>query len=288
MEKISSMEEKTRFIDLTQEQTRVMGILNVTPDSFSDGGKFLESDKAIDHAAQMIEEGADMIDVGGESSRPGAVPVSVEEELERVIPVIQKLAERFETMISIDTTKAVVAREALKTGASVINDITALNSDTQMIHVIKDSGCQVILMHIQGTPQTMQENPTYAADVIKDIENYFGTVLQKTQKAGIQQDKIILDPGIGFGKTVEHNLTILRRLSELSELGYPIAIGVSRKSFIGKILEVPLEERLEGSLAAAAVAVWNGAKILRVHEVRETVRVVRMVNAIQGKINKSC
>ncbi len=287
METVSFMEKKTRFIDLTQEQTRVMGILNVTPDSFSDGGKFLESDKAVDHAAQMVEEGADIIDVGGESSRPGAFSVPVEEELERVIPVIQKLAERFETVISVDTTKAIVAREALKVGAAMVNDITALHHDAGMVDVIKDSSCQVILMHIQGTPQTMQENPTYT-DVVNDIKIYFKSVIQQVQRSGIQQDRVILDPGIGFGKTVEHNLTILRRLSELGELGYPLAIGVSRKSFIGKILDVSVEERLEGSLAAVAVVVWNGAKIIRAHDVRETVRVVQMVNAIQGKMGKSC
>ncbi len=260
------------------KRTYVMGILNVTPDSFSDGGKYFTLDSAIEHALKMIEEGADIIDVGGESTRPGSEPVPIEEELRRVIPVIKELVKRTDVPISIDTYKSEVARQALEEGAVIVNDISGLKFDKRMAEVVANYKASVVVMHIKGTPKTMQQNPYYD-DVISEIYSYLYESIEIAKGAGIEQ--IIVDPGIGFGKRLTDNLEIIRRLREFKSLGYPILIGVSRKSFIGNILNLPVEERLEGTAGAVAISVWNGANIVRVHDVKEMTRVVRIVDAIR-------
>jgi len=260
------------------KRTYVMGILNVTPDSFSDGGRYFTLDLALEHALKMIEDGADIIDVGGESTRPGSDPVSIEEELRRVTPVIKELAKRTKVPISIDTYKSEVARQALDNGALIVNDISGLRFDEKMAEVVAEYKASVVLMHIKGTPKTMQQNPEYK-DVISEIYSYLSESVDLALSAGIKQ--IIVDPGIGFGKRLIDNLEIIRRLREFKSLGYPILIGVSRKSFIGNILNLPVDQRLEGTAGAVAISVWNGANIVRVHDVKEMVRVVRIVDAIK-------
>lgn len=261
-------------------RTLVMGVLNVTPDSFYDGGRYTRLDAAVQRALQMVEEGADIIDIGGESTRPGSQPVPEEEELRRVLPVIEAIRARVDVPLSIDTTKSRVAERALQAGACLVNDISALGFDPQMAETIAEHGALCCLMHIQGTPQTMQQNPQYD-DVVRDICRYFEQRLALAERAGIPRDRIWLDPGIGFGKTVEHNLDILRRLREFTVFGLPLLIGTSRKSFIGKVLgDLPPEERLEGTAATVAVAIVNGANVVRVHDVRAMVRVARMTDAI--------
>lgn len=260
-------------------RTHLMGVLNVTPDSFSDGGRFLEPKSAIKQALLMAEEGADIIDVGGESTRPGADEVSVEEESRRVLPIIEELAKKIDLPLSIDTYKSEVARRALDAGAAMINDISALRFDPGMRKVAKDYDVPVVLMHIKGTPKNMQKNPSYS-NVIEEISDYLKESVEMAKEAGIDEDKIIIDPGIGFGKRVKDNLEIVKNLRELTSLGKPILIGLSRKSFIGKILDLPLEDRLEGSLAALAVAIINGANILRVHDVKQSRRAARIADAI--------
>jgi dihydropteroate synthase len=260
------------------KRTYVMGILNVTPDSFSDGGRYFTLDLALEHALKMIEDGADIIDVGGESTRPGSDPVPIEEELRRVIPVIKELAKRTKVPISIDTYKSEVARQALDNGALIVNDISGLRFDEKMAEVVAEYKASVVLMHIKGTPKTMQQNPEYK-DVISEIYSYLSESVDLALSAGIKQ--IIVDPGIGFGKRLIDNLEIIRRLREFKSLGYPILIGVSRKSFIGNILNLPVDQRLEGTAGAVAISVWNGANIVRVHDVKEMVRVVRIVDAIK-------
>ncbi len=262
---------------------RVMGILNVTPDSFSDGGRFSSVGEAAARAEAMAEEGAAVIDIGGESTRPGAEPVPLEIELKRVIPVVQRLAGRLKGVtLSVDTSKAEVARVALEEGAAMINDVTALR-DPWMPAALRDREVPVILMHMRGDPRTMQANPSYA-DVVAEIRSFFQERMAFAAERGITPERIWLDPGIGFGKTTEHNLEILRRLPELASLGRPLVIGVSRKSFIGKILgseETPLPpaERLEGSLAAQLYAALQGARLLRAHDVRAAVRALRVWSA---------
>lgn len=248
-----------------------MGILNVTPDSFSDGGRFLSPDAAVERALAMEKEGADIIDVGGESSRPGAEPVPVEEELRRVLPVLERLRGKLRIPISIDTTKAEVAEAALRAGASIVNDISALRFDPAMAPLVAKFGAGLVLMHMLGTPKTMQQAPHYE-DVVTEVRDFLAERAQYAQSQGIPREAIAVDPGIGFGKTVEHNLELLRRLPELVELGFPVLVGPSRKSFIGAILGLGVEERLEGTLAACAVAVVRGADILRVHDVKEVRR----------------
>jgi dihydropteroate synthase len=260
------------------KRTYIMGILNVTPDSFSDGGRYFTVDSAVEHAMKMIEDGADIIDVGGESTRPGSEPVPLEEELRRVIPVIKEIVKRTDVPISIDTYKSEVARQALDNGAVIVNDISGLRFDEKMVEVIAQYNASVIIMHIKGTPKTMQQNPYYD-DVISEIYGYLSESIERAQSYGIKQ--IIVDPGIGFGKRLVDNLEIIRRLREFKSLGYPILIGVSRKSFIGNILNLPVEERLEGTAGAVAISVWNGANIVRVHDVKEMTRVVRIVDAIK-------
>ncbi len=271
------------------ERTLVMGILNVTPDSFSDGGKFERLDKAVSHARQMVEEGADIIDIGGESSRPFSDPVPVETELERTIPVIERLAGKIDVPISIDTTKHRVAKEALAAGASMVNDISAMRQDPEMAALVADAGVPVILMHMLGTPKTMQEAPHYR-NVTREIIGFLNDAANRAEAAGIPRAHIIVDPGIGFGKTVEHNLTLIKKVGELQSLGLPILIGPSRKAFIRKIMEThcghevspdsPVAEA--GTQAAVAAAVLGGAHIVRAHDVKTTVTTVRIVDAIRN------
>ncbi len=254
----------------------IMGILNVTPDSFSDGGKFLNPDAAVEHALRMAADGADFIDIGGESSRPGSDPVPLEEELRRVLPVLKALRSVCDVPISIDTTKAGVAAAALEAGAVLLNDISALRFDPEMLNVLRASEAAVVLMHMQGEPKTMQDHPHYD-NLIAEIRSFLEERIAFLLDAGIDRDRILVDPGIGFGKRLEDNFELLARLSEFSDLG-PLLVGPSRKAFLGKLLNRPPQERLFGTAAAAAVATMNGADILRVHDVgpiREVVEVVQ-------------
>ncbi len=261
-----------------ETQTKIVGILNFTPDSFSDGGQFFEPEKALAKAHQMVEEGADVIDIGGESSRPGSEPVSEEEELRRVIPAIERLTKEIQVPISVDTYKPVVAKKALAAGAKIINDITGL-TNPEMRRVAADAHAPVILMHMQGTPQTMQENPSYT-DVVLDIKEFFKTQIALAQADGVCD--LILDPGLGFGKTLKHNVIILKRLREFSDFGLPILVGPSRKSFIGTLTGgLPASERLEGTLAAVVAARLNGASYVRVHDVAACRKALQVVDAIQ-------
>lgn len=264
------------------KKTCVMGVLNVTPDSFSDGGYYFDEKNAIDRAFSIIEAGADIIDIGGESTRPCSEPVSVEEESSRVIPVIQAVSKKVDIPISIDTYKAEVARRALDSGASIVNDISGLRFDPEMPGVVAEYGVPVIIMHIRGKPKDMQKNTDYEA-LIPQIMDYLRESIMIAKKAGISDDKIIVDPGIGFGKTFEHNLEIIRNLKEFRLLGKPLAIGVSRKAFIGKILgDAPPSERLEGTAAAVAIAIFNGANIIRVHDISEMSKVAKVADAIKS------
>ncbi len=261
------------------KRTYIMGILNVTPDSFSDGGKFVKVDDAVSHALKMEREGADIIDIGGESTRPGAKAVSVKEELKRVIPVIKKLRKKSKIPISIDTTKAEIAKAALAAGADMVNDVSALHFDRELAKVIARWKVPVVLMHIQGKPRTMQKKPFYD-DLTYEILDYLLKGIKIAEAHGISKNKIIIDPGIGFGKTVKHNFEILLRLKELRSLGRPILVGTSRKSLIGKTLNLPVEDRLEGSAATTALSIANGADIIRVHDVYQMKRVAKMTDAI--------
>ncbi|MEE9499955.1 MAG: dihydropteroate synthase [Candidatus Omnitrophota bacterium] len=261
------------------ERTRIMGVLNRTPDSFSDGGKFMDEDAALRHIRKMASDGADIIDIGGESTRPGSRNVSVSEEISRTIPIIEKLSKDLDVPISIDTSKHEVALEAIRAGATIVNDITGLKADTKMAEVVAASGVAVCVMHIKGAPKDMQNNPTYD-DLMAEIINSLRESIEIAVGAGVLPDKIIVDPGIGFGKTLEHNLTIINRLGELKVLDKPILIGASRKSFIGKTLERHPDERLMGTAATSALAIMNGADIIRVHDVKEMADVAKMVDAI--------
>jgi dihydropteroate synthase len=258
-----------------------MGVLNVTPDSFSDGGRYLTPQEAIRHATRMVEEGAEVIDVGGESTRPGSRPVSCEEELRRVIPVIETLGKRLPVPLSIDTSKAQVARCALEAGASMVNDVTALRGDPQMAAVVARAQVPVILMHMRGMPQTMQRAPRYR-DVVGEVKAFLAEAIQRAHQAGIAWEQILIDPGLGFGKTVTHNLLLLRHLDALLALGRPVVIGPSRKSFIGRILDAPVDERLAGTLACVAYAARQGIHVVRVHDVKPTVQFLRMWEAIDA------
>jgi dihydropteroate synthase len=252
------------------ERPLVMGIVNVTPDSFSDGGQFASADEAIAHGLELVRRGADLLDVGGESTRPGATPVPVEEELRRVAPVVEGLAAQTTVPISIDTSKAAVAHHCLQNGAQIINDVTALAGDADMPVVAKDFGAGVVLMHMQGTPATMQINPQYG-DVVADLLRFFRRRLAACDRAGIDRERLVIDPGIGFGKAQEHTLTLLARLEEFQRLGRPVLLGVSRKGYIGLILGKPRHERLLGSVATLCYAVARGAvQIVRVHDVAQT------------------
>lgn len=261
------------------ERPLIMGILNVTPDSFSDGGKFFDMERAVDQALYMVESGADIIDIGGESSRPGSHGISLKEELKRVIPIIEQVAGKAEIPISIDTVKSEVARRALDSGASIINDISALRTDKKIAAVAAKYNSYLILMHMRGTPRNMQDNTEYD-DIIGEISEFLRNAAQKAIEAGVSEDKIIIDPGIGFGKSVEGNFVIMKNLNRFLELGYALLVGPSRKSFIGKTLDLDVERRLEGSLAAACYAVLNGADIVRVHDVAETRRALTIIEEI--------
>ena len=262
-------------------ETLVMGIVNVTPDSFSDGGQFYHSEKAVLHAIQLIEDGADIIDIGGESSRPGANHVLLQEELERTIPVIQKIRQTSpDTLISIDTYKSEVAIQAIEAGANMINDISGLTMDETMPNIAADLGVPIVIMHMQGTPANMQVNPRYE-DLILDITSFFSGQIKLADTAGIKMERIILDPGIGFGKTIDHNFQLIQNLNEFCKLGYPILIGPSRKSFIGTTLDLPPEDRLEGTSAVVTAGIMNGARIVRVHDVKEIKRVVTITEKIR-------
>ena len=270
-----------KWLKHTRRDTLIMGILNVTPDSFSDGGKFIHLDKALSQAQYMEKNGADIIDIGGESTRPGAISVSVKEEINRTIPVIEEIRKFSNISISIDTYKSEVAEKALLAGADFINDISGFTFDSRMMEIVKKFDVPVVLMHIKGTPQDMQTNPTYI-DVIKDLLEFFSFQINKALDFGIKKAQIIIDPGIGFGKQLNDNFILIRRLKEFSELGFPILIGPSRKSFIGLTLDSPPEYRLEGTLAAVSAGILNGASIVRVHDVKEVKRTVIITDKIMG------
>ena len=261
------------------EETGIMGIINVTPDSFSDGGKYANVEAAVMRAKQMVADGADIIDIGGESSRPGAEPITANEECRRVIPVVQALAEQFQIPISVDTYKSKVAREALSAGACVINDITALHGDPNMCQIIADAHAGVILMHMQGVPATMQKAPTYQ-NVVAEVHAWLTEVASQAVDRGIDSSRIMIDPGIGFGKTFDHNLEILRHLMQFRGLGYPMLVGVSRKKFIGRILDLPVHQREEGTAATVAWSIINGANVVRVHDVAKMKQVAQVIDTI--------
>lgn len=278
---IAEMQIGSRHFDF-RKKTVLMGVLNITPDSFYDGGKHIQVTAAVEAALRMTAEGADIIDIGGESTRPGAEPVDEKTELDRVIPVIRELRKKSDIPISIDTYKSGVAEKALKAGADMVNDISGLSFDPQLAPVIARSGAAVCLMHIRGTPRNMQQNPHYE-NLIDEILHFLEASVRRASGAGISRNKIIIDPGIGFGKTLADNYTILRYLKEFESLGQPILIGLSRKSLIGKLLDLPPEQRLPGSLAGLAIAINNGAAIVRVHDVRESRQAVAVADAITGK-----
>ena len=268
-------------LDFTKK-TYIMGVLNITQDSFSDGGLYFDKSAAIKRALQMVEEGADIIDIGGESTRPGAEPVTVEEELRRTIPVIEALAKEIKVPISIDTYKSEVAEKALEAGASIVNDISGLRFDPEMAKVVSDYKVPVVIMHIKGRPKDMQQNPVYEA-LVPEIMDYLREGIRLAKESGVSEDKIIIDPGIGFGKTFNQNLEIINNLHEFTLLEKPILIGPSRKAFIGKILgNVSETDRLEGTSAAVAISIMNGANIIRVHDIKEMVRVARVADAIKN------
>ena len=263
------------------ERVHVMGILNVTPDSFSDGGRYVDADAACAHAMAMIEQGADLLDIGAESSKPGAVAIDEEEERRRLLPIVRELCRRTTIPLSIDTTKAAIAEEALDAGAALINDISALRFDPRMASVVARSGAGVILMHMQGTPATMQRTASYTY-VVEDVRAFLAARLEVAQQAGIPRDRILLDPGIGFGKNCEHNVTLLNHLGAFQTLGRPIVVGVSRKAFLGKILGRTIDERLMGTAGAVAIAIMKGARVVRVHDVAPIRDVVKIVEAIMS------
>lgn len=263
---------------LNLDQPRVMGILNVTPDSFSDGGRFDKPDAALRQAERMLEEGADIIDIGGESTRPGAADVSEADELRRVVPVIEALARRFDTVISVDTSKPSVMRAAVASGAGLINDVRALG-EAGALQAAADLPAAVCLMHMQGQPRTMQQAPQYA-DVVEDVAAFLRERADACRAAGIAARRLIVDPGFGFGKTLAHNLSLLKHLRRLADDGLPVLVGLSRKSMIGALLDRPVEQRLQGSVALAMAAVVKGAAVVRVHDVKETVDALRIWQAV--------
>lgn len=267
-------------LDFSQK-TYIMGILNVTPDSFSDGGQYFDKSAAIKRAIQMVEDGADIIDIGGESTRPGSQPLAIEEELRRTLPVIEALTKEIRIPISIDTYKSEVAKRALDAGAAMVNDISGLRFDPEMPKVVSAYKVPVVIMHIKGTPKDMQKNPVYEA-LIPEIMDYLRESIRSAKESGIAEDMIIIDPGIGFGKTFEHNLEIIHNLHNFTLLEKPVLVGLSRKAFIGKILgDAAAGERLEGIAAAIAISVINGANIIRVHDVKEMVKVAKVAYSVK-------
>ncbi|MEM9403319.1 MAG: dihydropteroate synthase [Pseudomonadota bacterium] len=269
---------------MTLPDVAVMGVLNVTPDSFSDGGRYNGLDAARRQAARLVDEGADIIDVGGESTRPGSDSVPVDAELERVLPVIEAVIAETGAVVSIDTTKPEVMREAAASGAGMINDVRALQDDGAL-QAAANSGCAVCLMHMQGKPRTMQDNPDYA-DVVADVTSFLAERVAACVDAGIETSRLVVDPGFGFGKTVEHNLQLLSRLDALAALGLPILAGISRKSTLGAITGREVDERMPASIVAAAIAVQNGASIVRVHDVAPTVDAIRVIQAVDAAMNR--
>jgi dihydropteroate synthase len=260
----------------------VMGIVNVTPDSFSDGGQHATTETAVAHAEKLLEEGADILDIGGESTRPGALPVPLEEELRRVVPVIKELAKRTAVPLSVDTYKAEVARQSCAVGASIINDVTGLLGDKDMVQVAQDAKAGLIVMHMQNTPATMQVNPHYK-DVVKEVGEFFRRRLEALEESGIPKQRIVLDPGIGFGKTVAHNLSLLARLEAFQKLGLPVLLGASRKGFMGKLLNRELSQRLPASLAVVCFTrMKQSAQIFRVHDVQATCDVLKVIEALES------
>ena len=267
------------------KKTYIMGVLNITPDSFSDGGLYFDKSVAIKRAIQMVEDGADIIDIGGESTRPGSESITIDEELRRTIPVIEALTREIKVPISIDTYKSEVAMAALDSGASMVNDISGLRFDPKMSEVVSEYKVPVVIMHIKGRPKDMQQNPVYEA-LIPEIMDYLRCGIAIATRSGISDNKIIIDPGIGFGKTSDHNLEIINKLREFTSLEKPILIGPSRKAFIGKILgDAPVTQRLEGTAAAVAISIMNGANMIRVHDVKEMAKVAKIADAVKkGKI----
>ena len=260
-------------------RTHIMGILNVTPDSFSDGGLYFEPAKAVERGRQMVDEGADIIDIGGESTRPGSQPVTEDQEFERVVPVIERLARETAVPLSIDTWKARVAGAALDAGASIINDISGMTFDSKMMDVAQQHSATVVLMHIQGTPKTMQQNPQYD-NVIREVYEFLSIQSRKAREHGIGQ--IMVDPGIGFGKDLGQNLELMKGLKTFALLGCPVLVGPSRKSFIGELIDLPVDERLEGTAAAVTACILHGANIIRVHDVKQMKRVACVADALKG------
>lgn len=259
-----------------------MGVLNVTTDSFSDGGLYLDKDKAIDRALTLISDGADIIDIGGESSRPGSEPIAEDEEKRRIIPVISNLRKKTNALISVDTTKSRVARAALDAGADIINDISSFRFDPNMLPLVVKNDVPIILMHMKGTPKTMQINPRYE-NLLSEVTSFLDDRIKNAQAAGVRKEKIIVDPGIGFGKTLRDNLILINNLHFFEKLDRPILVGISRKSFIGKILNQPAHERLEGTVSAAVLSIINGAHILRVHDVGAVKKAIRVAEAIMSE-----
>lgn len=266
---------------LVLDRPIIMGILNVTPDSFSDGGQHYDRDKAVARGLQMVEDGATIIDVGGESARPGALEVSEKEELVRTISVIRELSAKTNAVISIDTMKAEVARQALEAGACIINDISALTHDPQMIEVAVESGAGVVLMHMRGTPRTMQDNPVYD-DVLVEVRDYLVSRVEELLKKGLKKESLAIDPGIGFGKTPEHNIQLLAGLGEQVSLGLPVVVGLSRKRFLGMLTGCEVDKRLSSGLAALTFCVLHGAHVLRVHDVKESHEAIQVACALKG------
>ncbi|MGA3699423.1 dihydropteroate synthase [Enterobacteriaceae bacterium TYF_5] len=271
------MKLMARGTELNLSTPQVMGILNVTPDSFSDGGTHNSLNDAVNHAAKLIAEGASIIDIGGESTRPGASDVSIDEELQRVIPVVEAIRQRFDVWISVDTSKAQVITESANAGASIINDIRSLQEPGALEAAAK-TGLPVCIMHMQGDPKTMQQSPHYE-NVLMDVDRFLQENIQRCVDAGIEKNQIILDPGFGFGKNLAHNYQLLAHLSELHHFGLPILAGMSRKSMVGQLLNVPPQERVAGSVACAVIAAMQGAQIIRVHDVKETVDAMKVVQA---------
>ena len=274
-----NISELNNWLLSENKQSLIMGILNVTPDSFSDGGRFLNKNSAIEHALKMIEEGADIIDIGGESTKPFSSPVSLDEELSRVLPVIEDLRKETDVCISIDTTKSEVANQALEMGASIINDVSAMEFDKKMIDIALKFDCPIVLMHMKGIPKNMQENPHYSS-LISEIITYLNARIDFVLSKGIDRKKIIIDPGIGFGKSVKNNFEIINNLNQFADLGYPVMLGASRKSFIGITLDVPEDKRVEGSLAANIIGFQKGVSVFRVHDVGQTRKALTITKKI--------
>jgi dihydropteroate synthase len=274
---------EVRFAGLTLDRPHIMGIVNVTPDSFSDGGLYAQTEVAVEHGRRLAAEGADIIDIGGESTRPGATPLAPDAEIDRVVPVIRALADDG-ALVSIDTRRATVMRAAIEAGARIVNDVTALSGDADSLAVVRDTGVSVVLMHMLGEPQTMQIDPTYN-DVVEDIRTYLAGRVDACRAAGIAAERLAVDPGIGFGKTVEHNLQLLAHIERFRTLGAAVLVGASRKAFIGKLSRgEPAPERVPGSVAAALAAVAGGAHIVRVHDVAATRQALAVWQAVEQRV----